>query len=575
MKDIETEIQNTSLDDERRVRVLSPSMLVMKRFARNKLAVLGFIILAAMFVFTFLGGFIMTNVVGYRENTVFNTTNVMEKPYASAKHNDELRFHVFEGREFGSIQISSFYGAITANREYFSSRGINYSMQKEGENFYSIFVLNPAAAIETTRRGLETVTPADIDSRLLSAAKQARSENNSIFEYSGVKYTIAGTNDNWQFGTVTPTAFSSFYVIDTAAAGVTVPSELQFAAEIAMYNGGSSFEYDGNVWGLKPGEGSAEIYAPDGSHFGNLTTFIVQAIMPDVFLSIGFKNLLMDVMSQKTEIFSFPDETGESINYFVEYTPTTTNVRSRQETGVIANYQKPSLKHISGTDGNGMDLLTRLMYGGRISMTIGFVVVAIELLIGIILGGMSGYFGGWVDNLLMRLVDVFNCIPFMPIVLIIGSVFDKLAIEPRMRIFYMMLVLGFLGWPAVARTVRGQILSLREQEFMIAAEATGISTARRIFRHLIPNVIPQLIVIATMGLGSVILTESVLSFLGLGVKHPYASWGNIITAVNNQHVLVTYPFVWIPAGMLILITVLGFNFVGDGLRDAFDPKMKR
>ena len=152
---------------------------------------------------------------------------------------------------------------------------------------------------------------------------------------------------------------------------------------------------------------------------------------------------------------------------------------------------------------------------------------------------------------------------------------DAQRIDPTARIYMMMLVLGILGWPGVARMVRGQILSLREQEFMVAAEATGLSVSRRIFRHLVPNVIPQLIVICTMGLGGIILTESTMSFLGLGVKFPYASWGNIIQSVSNVYVMTNYWFVWIPAGFMILITVLGFNFVGDGLRDAFDPKMKR
>ena len=138
-----------------------------------------------------------------------------------------------------------------------------------------------------------------------------------------------------------------------------------------------------------------------------------------------------------------------------------------------------------------------------------------------------------------------------------------------------MLLLGFLGWASIARLVRGQILSLREQEFMTAAEATGIRTRNRIFKHLIPNVIPQLIVNCTMALGSTIITESTLSFLGLGVKFPFASWGNIINDVNDTYVLTTYWFIWIPAGVCLLLTVLAFNILGDGLRDAFDPKMKR
>jgi peptide/nickel transport system permease protein len=215
------------------------------------------------------------------------------------------------------------------------------------------------------------------------------------------------------------------------------------------------------------------------------------------------------------------------------------------------------------------------MYGGRVSLIIGFIVVIIETVIGVVLGGLAGYFGKWVDMLIMRIVDVFYCIPSMPIMLIIGAAMDEYNVDPQIRMLYLMLILGFLGWPGIARLVRGQILSLREQEFMIAAEASGISVPRRIFKHLLPNVIPQLIVTMTMGIGSTIITESTLSFLGLGVRFPFASWGNIINDVTDVHVLTSYWFVWIPAGVCLLVTVLAYNLVGDGLRDAFDPKMKR
>jgi peptide/nickel transport system permease protein len=163
----------------------------------------------------------------------------------------------------------------------------------------------------------------------------------------------------------------------------------------------------------------------------------------------------------------------------------------------------------------------------------------------------------------------------MPLIIILGAAMDAMKVEPMTRMFYLMLILGFLGWPGITRLVRGQILSLREQEFMTATEACGIRVSRRIFKHLIPNVIPQLIVSATMSLGSTIIMEATLSFLGIGVKFPFASWGNIITDVNDAYVMTHYWFVWIPAGICLLIAVLGFNFVGDGLRDAFDPKMQR
>ena len=253
----------------------------------------------------------------------------------------------------------------------------------------------------------------------------------------------------------------------------------------------------------------------------------------------------------------------------------TYTIKQGVETRVYDTYSSPSAKHPLGTDRNGMDMLARLMYGGRISLVIGFVVEAIATVLGVILGGLAGYFGKWVDNLIMRIVDVFYCIPSMPIIIILGAAMDAMRVDPMLRMLYLMLILGFLGWPGIARMVRGQILSLREQEFMTATEACGISVSRRIFRHLVPNVIPQLIVSCTMGLGSTIITEATLSFLGLGVKFPFASWGNIINDVSNTYVLTEYWFIWIPAGICLLLTVVAFNLVGDGLRDAFDPKMKR
>ena len=269
--------------------------------------------------------------------------------------------------------------------------------------------------------------------------------------------------------------------------------------------------------------------------------------------------------------------TSATAEYDLEYDPATMSWKILQEkpSRQYDQYSFPSKDHWLGTDMYGMDMLTRLMYGGRVSLIIGFIVVVIEASLGILMGGISGYFGGWIDNIIMRVVDVFYCIPSMPVIIIIGAAMDAMRVDSWKRMLYLMLILGFLGWPSIARLVRGQILSLREQEFMLATEACGIKVWHRIFRHLIPNVIPQLIVTCTMGLGSTILTEATLSFLGLGVKYPFASWGNIINDVNNAYVMTNYLFIWIPAGVCLLLTVLGFNFVGDGLRDAFDPKMKR
>ncbi len=229
--------------------------------------------------------------------------------------------------------------------------------------------------------------------------------------------------------------------------------------------------------------------------------------------------------------------------------------------------------HWLGTDERGLDILTRLMLGGRVSLTIGFFVVIIQTILGVILGGLAGYFGGWVDQVIMRIVDILYCIPQIPIMLILSSVFSfETSI---LKLYYIMGILCLIGWAGTARIVRGQILSLREQEFMLAAKCSGLSAKRKIFKHLIPNVMPQLIVSMTLGLGSIILTEATLGFLGLGAPLGTATWGAMINYATKSEYMTGYLNFWLPAGICITLAILAFNFVGDGLRDAFDPKMKR
>ena len=263
------------------------------------------------------------------------------------------------------------------------------------------------------------------------------------------------------------------------------------------------------------------------------------------------------------------DENGE--DRYVSYTVVQMDKTAKK----VDDHALPSGEHWLGTDADGMDVLTRIMYGGRISLTISFIVVFMEVILGIIFGGLAGYFAGWVDTLIMRIVDIFNCLPTLPLMLIIGAILDALKVPANVRIYYMMAFLTFFGWTGIARMVRGQILSLREQEFMVSATARGLSTSRKIFRHLIPNVMPQLIVSMTLGLGSVILSEATLSYLNLGVPKPYAAWGGMIGDIKDPIILQNYPNLWMPAGLCIVLAVLAFNFVGDGLRDAFDPKSKR
>ena len=260
----------------------------------------------------------------------------------------------------------------------------------------------------------------------------------------------------------------------------------------------------------------------------------------------------------------------------VEYT-----LRQTTEKHLADNFlDAPSKEHPLGTDDQGYDVLARLMYGGRVSLIVSFMTVLLLTVFGVILGGIAGFFGGWVDNAIMRICDVLICLPGIPILLILSSAMDGWVeldyMQESWRIYILMLFLTFISWPGTARLVRGQILSLREQEFMVAAEAMGYSTGRKIFKHLIPNVMPQLIVQMSLSLGSMILYESTLSYLNMGIKAPYTAWGSMISIITtNPNILENHLYVWVPAGVCIVIAVLGFNFVGDGLRDALDPKGRR
>ncbi|GGE85770.1 oligopeptide ABC transporter permease [Priestia taiwanensis] len=244
-------------------------------------------------------------------------------------------------------------------------------------------------------------------------------------------------------------------------------------------------------------------------------------------------------------------------------------------TNVAKMHQPPSSTHWLGTDQLGRDVLTRLMLAGRISLTVGLVSMVLSIFLGTVLGAIAGYYRGIVDSIIMRLADILMSIPGLPLLIILGAILAEWKISPDYRIYVVMLMLSVIGWPGLARLVRGQILGLREKDFMQAAEVLGLRDRRKIFHHLIPNVVPILIVVATLSVGGAILTESVLSYLGLGVIPPTPSWGNMMTAANSLMDFERRPWLWIPPGTAIFLTVISINMVGDGLRDVLDPKGKR
>ncbi|ORJ61541.1 oligopeptide ABC transporter permease [Geothermobacter hydrogeniphilus] len=227
--------------------------------------------------------------------------------------------------------------------------------------------------------------------------------------------------------------------------------------------------------------------------------------------------------------------------------------------------QGPSLQHWFGTDDLGRDVLARIFYGARISLLVGFVAVGIASLIGTALGALAGYYGGWWDAVIMRFVDIMLCFPSFFLILAVIA-----FLEPS--IWNIMIIIGLTGWMGVARLVRAEFLSLREREFVQAARALGASDFRVIFRHVMPNALSPVLVSATLGVAGAILTESALSFLGIGVQPPTPSWGNMLIA--GKQTLGTAWWLSVFPGLAILITVLGYNLLGEGIRDALDPRIR-
>lgn len=235
----------------------------------------------------------------------------------------------------------------------------------------------------------------------------------------------------------------------------------------------------------------------------------------------------------------------------------------------LSAYRKPpGGSHPLGTDSAGRDVLARLMYAGRVSLSVGVVAVSIYVAIGLVLGGLAGFFGGIVDATVMRLADMVLSFPAIIVIITLVSILGP-------SIWNVMLVIGLLGWPPIARLVRAEFLTLRERDFIVASRSIGAPSGRIIFRHILPNAMTPVIVNATFGMAQAILLEAGLSFLGLGVQPPTASWGNMLNEAQSITILEGMPWLWIPPGILIALAVLSINFVGDGLRDALDPRARR
>lgn len=245
------------------------------------------------------------------------------------------------------------------------------------------------------------------------------------------------------------------------------------------------------------------------------------------------------------------------------YDPETSDLKNK--------LQSPSWEHPFGTDALGRDMLTRILYGGRISLLVGLMVVTITLSIGVPVGAIAGYFGGWIDNLLMRIIDATLALPSLLVLILLGAILRevKVAFIEKNTVLTIAVALGLLSWMTVARLVRAIFLALRDMEYVQAARALGASNARIILQEVLPNGVGPIIVESTLGIGWAIMEESGLSFLGFGIRPPTPSWGNLLS--NAQEHITQHPWLAIFPGLMIFFTIISVNYIGDGLRDALDP----
>ena len=262
-------------------------------------------------------------------------------------------------------------------------------------------------------------------------------------------------------------------------------------------------------------------------------------------------------------------EHGEGVQVFAGSLQTYVAERGRVS-------EKAGLKgYLMGTDGRGRDVFARIVHGGKMTMTIGAVAVLVSSLIGILIGCISGYFGGIVDTLLMRVTEIFSSIPFLPFAMLLSQIIKNYNVSETMRIFIIMLILGALSWTGLARMIRGQVLAEREKEFVTAARAMGVKEGKIAFRHVLPNVVSVILVSMTLDFAGCLLTESSLSYLGFGVQQPSPTWGNMLTGSNNSTVIQNYWWQWLFPALFLSLAVICINVIGDALRDALDPKSER
>ena len=567
----------------------SPLQMVVRSFLHDKIAVTGLVLFVVIFLCCVILPFFFPIDLYYQDVTQANVApgfNMLNVPSKLANNAEQLSVgstfsvgldkdgNVYEWGTFPTDKLKNIPSNEETGKLTMISAGLDHvvAVNEDGQIF----------TWGNNRMGLDSI-PMDLRTggnkiKQIAAGYQislALTEDGEMYNW-GSQYLLNITYPEGVQGNIEKFATSTNIVMVMTKDGEVVPLTNKSSAYTQIPE-----EIQGNVVDLALTDESAAAVTADGKVYtwGNniKKTMNVPEEIQGKVVSISGGRYHYTVILEDGSMYSWGDNThgqasapavGEKISevdagYYANY--------AISESGKVTSW---GLKgYLMGTDAFGRDVFRRLLVGGRMTMTVGAIAVIISSIIGIMIGGISGYKGGKVDNLLMRLAEIVSSIPFLPFCIILSSILGN-SISETQRIILIMCILGLLSWPGIARLVRGSVLAEREQEFVTAARALGVKEFGIIFRHILPNIITVIIVNATLDFATCMLTESSLSFIGFGVNEPNATWGNMLTGAQNGQVIENYWWRWVFPASVLGICTISINCIGDGLRDAIDPKSK-
>lgn len=602
--------------------IISPGRQVLRNFKERKLAVVALCFVAAMFLFVIFGPMFMKNYTdGYTEVTQKNVPpglNMMSVP--SELKNDIKMIDAYGPFSVGLSNAGKVYvwgqtklgttgqdvkvipeevqnakiAMVAAGIDHIIAIGEDGTIYGWGNNRHGQFGVsqemddNPNIAMmpwELAESGVDVSSIKRLECGYQSTA--ILMEDGTLYLW-GNRHAYSNM-DSFLYGAqLTDVAFTLNYIVGLTEAGNSV-----FTGTRGLYNmyksnvndrAVAAMDYlDGRkIVGLEAASSNVCLMLDDGSicFTGDFNTAAVRApSLPEgeYFTQIEAGSNHYTGLTNLGSVYSWGDDVWGQAD-----APAKASGAAQIFAGAFQSYTvdengsltaKWGLKgYIFGSDGYGADTFQRIVNGGLMTMTIGAVAVIISSIIGVIIGCLSGYFGGKVDMILMRIMEVFTAIPFLPFVLTLSSVMSQMTMSTNMRIFLIMIILGVLSWPGLARLVRGQVLLARESEYVVAAQAMGVKSKKIAFKHILPNIIAVILVTLTLDFATCMLTESTLSYLGFGVPYPQPSWGNMLYGANNSTIIKNFWWQWVFPAIFLGLTTICINIVGDTLRDVMDPK---